>query len=189
MDITGNFYLILMIVALISPFGIPVGATFFIISAGSQSGTFTDYAFFVTLIFMGFLTGDIAAYKTASYFEETFTKKLCKYDSYNKKCNAGKNFLNKYGGMSIFLSRFVLLGLGAPVNYVSGFGKYPIKRFLIWTASGEFLYAAIYTYIGFAFKDSWIFLFDVIVEFSTTGILLLATLFALYKLKKYHSFQ
>ena len=54
-------YLVLILVALMSPSGIPVGATFFIISAGS-------------------LSGDIAAYKTASYFEKTFPEKLCKYD-------------------------------------------------------------------------------------------------------------
>lgn len=185
MDITANFYLILILVALISPFGIPVGATFFIISAGSLSGTVTDYVFVITLIFLILLAGDIAAYKTASYFESTFTEKLCKYNSYTKKCEASKVFLNKYGALGVFLSRFLLLGLGAPVNYVSGLSKYPLKKFIIWTASGEFLYAAIYAYIGFVFKDSWIFLYDVIVEFSIIGILLLAALFALFYLKKY----
>ena len=49
----------------------------------------------------------------------------------------------------------------------------------------SFLYAVIYTYIGFAFKDSWVSIFDVIVEFSFTGILFMAALFALYQLKKY----
>lgn len=185
MDISENFYFILILVALISPFGIPVGATFFIISAGSQSGNFEDYVFFVTLIFLCFVAGDIAAYKTASYFERLFTDKLCKYDSYVKKCKDSKDFLNRYGALSVFLSRFAILGLGAPLNYISGFSKYPFKKFLIFAASGELLYAVIYVYIGFAFKDSWVYIFDIIVEFSFTGILFLASLFAMYRLKKY----
>lgn len=185
MDITANFYIVLVFVALISPFGIPVGATFFIISAGSLSGTFTDYVFFITLIFLSFVAGDIAAYKTASYFERIFTDKFCKYDLILKKCEASKDFLNKYGALSVFLSRFVLLGLGAPLNYISGFSKYPFRKFLISAASGEFLYAVIYISIGFVFKDTWIYIFEIIVDFSFTGILFLASLFALYQLKKY----
>ena len=189
MDITANFYFVLILVALIAPFGAPVGATFFIISAGSLSGTLTDYVFFVALIFLGLVTGDIAAYTTASHFEKIFTEKLCKYDFYVKKCESSKNFFNNYGTLSVFLSRFVVLGLGAPVNYIAGFSKYSLKRFFISAASGEFLYAVIYTYIGFAFKDSWVSIFDVIVEFSFTGILFLAALFALYQLKKYYDFD
>ncbi|MDP2845590.1 MAG: VTT domain-containing protein [Candidatus Methanoperedens sp.] len=177
--------LVLFIIALISPFGVPLGATFFIISAGSLSGSIADYLFFVILIFFGLVIGDIAAYAAASYFETVFSEKLCRYKKFIKKCESGKNLFKKYGGLSVFLSRFVFLGFGAPINYISGFSKYSLRKFLVYAASGEFLYASIYTYIGFAFKDSWLSLFDIIVEFSYTILLFFVAVIALYQLKRY----
>jgi len=183
MDIISNFPFYLFIIAFAAPFGIPLGTTFFIISAGSQSVTFADYFFFVSLIFFGLVIGDIVAYKAGSYFEKVFTEKLCIYNRIRKKCDSSKDIFNKYGGLSVFLSRFFFLGLGAPVNYISGFSKYSFRKFLILTASGELLYAAIYMYIGFIFRDSWVFLLDTIFDFSLTIILFLASLYAIYRLR------
>ncbi|MFZ3384461.1 MAG: VTT domain-containing protein [Candidatus Methanoperedens sp.] len=185
MDISLNFPFYLLLISFASPLGAPLGATFFIISAGSQSGTISDYFFFVTIIFFGLVIGDIAAYTAGSYFETFFTDKLCKHDKIIGKCKSGKDLYNKYGASSVFFSRFLFLGFGAPVNYISGFSKYSFRNFLIMAASGEFLYAIIYTYIGFIFRDSWTFLLDTIVDFSLTILLFLAALFASYQLKRY----
>jgi membrane-associated protein len=178
MDLYSNPSLFFLIIALLSPFGIPLGATFFIIAAGSLSGTIEDYFFIVTLIFFGLVVGDIAAYFTASHFEKIFTEKLHKYES-------GKDLFNKYGALGIFLSRFVLLGFGAPLNYISGFSKYSFGKFLAYSASGEFLYTSIYAYIGFVFKDSWVSLFDMIIEFPYIILLILLAVFAFCQLKRY----
>jgi membrane-associated protein len=185
MAIVGNFPLFLFFISLASPFGIPLGETFFIMLAGSLSDKFTDYTFFVTLIFFGLIIGDIAAYALASYFEIGLTEKLCKYDRYKKTCELGEDFFNKYGALSIFLTRFLQFGLGALVNYLSGFSKYSFRKFLVCAASGEFLYAAIYTYIGFVFKDSRVLIFNEIIDFSFSIILILAGLLALFLLKKH----
>ena len=76
MDLFSNLPLFYVIIALLSPFGIPLGATFVIIAAGSLSVTIEDYFFIVTLIFLGLVVGDIAVYFTASYFEKIFTEKI-----------------------------------------------------------------------------------------------------------------
>lgn len=185
MDLSSNLSLFFFIIALISPFGIPLGATFFIIAAGSLSATIEDYFFIVTLIFFGLVAGDIAAYSTASYFEKAFTEKLRKCEKFEKEYESGKDLFNKYGGLGIFLSRFVLLGFGAPLNYISGFSKYSFGKFIAYSASGEFLYASIYAYIGFVFKDSWESLFDMIIEFPYIILLILLAVFAFYQLKRY----
>jgi len=185
MDLSSNLPLFFFIIALLSPFGIPLGATFFIIAAGSLSGTIEDYFFIVSLIFFGLIVGDIAAYFTASHFEKVFTKKLCKYQKIEKKYEYGKDLFNKYGVWGIFLSRFVLLGLGAPLNYISGFSKYSFRKFFTYSASGEFLYVSIYAYIGFLFKDSWVSLFDMIIEFPYIILFILLAVFAFYQLKRY----
>src|SRR5665811_1249267 len=159
MDLSSNLDLFYVIIAFLSPFGIPLGATFIIIAAGSLSGTIEDYFFSVSLIFFGLVLGDIAVYFTASHFEKVFTEKLRKYEKIEKKYESGKDLFNKYGALGIFLSRFVLLRFGAPLNYISGFSKYSFRKFLAYSASGEFLYVSIYAYIGFVFKDSWVSLY------------------------------
>jgi membrane-associated protein len=185
MSVDVSFPLFLFLNSMASPFGIPLEETFSIILAGSFSNTFADYIFFVTLIFTGLVIGDIAAYTTASYFETGFIKKLRKYDWYTKTYEHSERFFNKYGALSVFLTRFLLIGLGAPINYLSGLSKYPFRKFLISAVSGEFLYAAIYAYIGFSFKDSWFSIFAVIIKFSFILILILAGGLTLILLKKY----
>jgi membrane protein DedA with SNARE-associated domain len=185
MDLSSNLPLFFLIIALLSPFGIPLGATFVIIAAGSLSGTIEDYFFSVSLIFIGLVVGDIAAYSTASHFEKFFTEKLCKYEKIEKKFESGKDLFNKYGVWGIFLGRFVLLGSGAPLNYISGFSKYSFRKFLAYSASGEFLYVSIYAYIGFVFKDTWVSLFDLIIDFPYLILLILLVIFAFYQLKRY----
>ena len=185
MDLSSNLPLFYVIIALLSPFGIPLGATFVIIAAGSLSVTFENYFFIVSLIFFGLIVGDIAAYFTASHFEKAFTEKLLQYKKIENKYESGKALFNKYGVWGIFLSRFVLLGLGAPLNYISGFTKYSFRKFLTYSASGELLYVSIYAYIGFVFKDSWVSLFDMIIEFPYVILLILLEVFAFYQLKRY----
>jgi membrane protein DedA with SNARE-associated domain len=185
MDLSSNLPLFFFIIALLSPFGIPLGATFVIIAAGSLSGTIGDYFFMVSLIFFGLVIGDIAAYFTASHFEKIFTKKLRKYQKIETKYENGKNLFNKYGAWGLFLCRFVLLGFGAPLNYISGFSKYSFRKFLAYSASGEFLYVSIFGYIGYVFKDSWVSLYDMIVEFPYLMLLILLAVFAYYQLKRY----
>lgn len=185
MDLSSNLPLFFFIIALLAPFGIPLGATFIIIAAGSLSGTIDDYFFSVTLIFFGLVVGDIAAYSTASYFETVFTEKLQKNEKFEKKFESGKDLFNKYGVWGLFLGRFILLGFGAPLNYISGFSKYSFRKFLAYSASGEFLYVSIYAYIGFVFKDSWESLYDIIIEFPYLILFILLAVFAFYQLKRY----
>jgi membrane protein DedA with SNARE-associated domain len=185
MDLSSNLPLFLFIIALLSPVGIPLGATFVIIAAGALSGTIEDYFFIVSLIFFGLVVGDIVVYFTASHFEKIITEKLCRYEKIKKKYEYGKILFNKYGMWGIFLGRFILLGSGAPLNYISGFSKYSFRKFLAYSASGEFLYVSIYAYIGFVFKDSWVSLFDMIIEFPYIILLILLAIFAFYQLKRY----
>jgi membrane protein DedA with SNARE-associated domain len=182
---TDNFTLVLIIISLISPFGISLGASFFIITAGSMSATFSDYVLVVIIVFLGFIIGDIAAYATGSYFEKKLTKRFCNNERYIKQCNASQAFFDKYGIASIFWTRFLILAFAATINYISGLSKYPFRKFLVAASLGELLYSAIYAYIGFAFKDSWVYLYEMMADFSFTIILFVAAFFALYKLRKY----
>ncbi len=180
-----GFQLYLFFISIASPFGVPLEETFSIILAGLFSNTSADYAFFVGLIFFGLVIGDISAYTVAKYFEIGFIKKFRKYEWYKKTYELSEGFFNKYGAFSVFLSRFLLLGLGAPVNYLSGFSKYSFRKFFISAASGEFVYAAVYAYIGFAFRESSFPILKALIDFSLVAILILTGTLALMLLRKY----
>lgn len=180
---TDNLTLVLLIISLISPFGIPLGASFFIISAGSLSVTFSDYILVVIIVFLGFIIGDVVSFKAGGYFKEKLMDKFCNNERYMKKCSASQDFFDKYGIASIFWTRFLLLPLATPINYISGFSNYPFRKFLIAASLGELLYSVIYASIGFAFKDSWVYLYEMIADFSFTILLFVAVVFVLYKLR------
>ena len=59
------------------------------------------------------------------------------------------------------------------------------RKFLAYSASGEFLYVSIFGYIGFVFKDSWVSLYDMIIEFPYIILLILLAIYAFYQLKRY----
>ncbi len=185
MSVGISLFLFLFLISIASSFGVPVWETIFVISSGSILNTYPEYFFLVILIFSGLIIGDVSAYTVASYFETGIVKKLNKYDWYMKTYKLSESFFNKYGALSVFLSRFLLLELAAPLNYLAGFSKYPFKKFLISTTSGELLYAIIYTYIGFAFRGSSFSILNVIIIFSLIGILVLISTLALIMLKKY----
>ena len=76
MDTSLNFPIYILLIAFASSLGIPLGATFFIVSAGSQSAGLEGYFFFTILIFSGLVIGDTTAYALGSYFERVFTQKI-----------------------------------------------------------------------------------------------------------------
>jgi hypothetical protein len=53
MSIAASFPLFLFLISLASPFGIPLGETFFVVSAGLIFDVIADFSFIVILIFAG----------------------------------------------------------------------------------------------------------------------------------------
>ncbi len=173
-DFAGNFPLFLFLISIASSFGAPVGETIFVISAGSQSSSHIHYLFYVTIIFIGAIFGDCATYALASRFRSGFSNRFFKKGWYAKTNEFGTAFFNKYGTLSVFLSRFVFLTLSAPLNYLSGFERYPLRKFVIAAATGELIYAMIYTYIGFVFRGSGLSIYAMLIDFSIIMLLVMA---------------
>lgn len=86
-------------------------------------------------------------------------------------------YFDKHGAWAIFLSRFLISGLGSPINLLAGSEAYGYRRFLLYDASGEALGTLIPLVLGFIFGASWEAIGDVL---GTTSLLMLALLIALY---------
>lgn len=56
---------------------------------------------------------------------------------------------------AIFITRFLIVALGGPINLLAGLDQYPYRSFLFWDVSGQILSAAISLGLGYAFAASW----------------------------------
>jgi len=56
---------------------------------------------------------------------------------------------------AIFITRFLIVALGGPINLLAGLEQYPYRSFLFWDVSGQILSAAISLGLGYGFAASW----------------------------------
>jgi membrane-associated protein len=67
----------------------------------------------------------------------------------------GRAFFRRRAGWAIFLTRFLIVVLGGPVNWLAGIEHYNYQRFLFWDIAGQVLGAIIPLAIGYSFAESW----------------------------------
>jgi membrane-associated protein len=56
---------------------------------------------------------------------------------------------------AIFITRFLIVVLGGPINLLAGVELYPYRNFLFWDVSGQILGAIIPLGLGYIFEASW----------------------------------
>ncbi|HEY4386510.1 MAG TPA: VTT domain-containing protein [Ktedonobacteraceae bacterium] len=67
----------------------------------------------------------------------------------------GRLYFRSRAALAIFLSRFLIVALGGPVNLVAGLEFYPYPRFLLWDICGQILSVIISLGLGYIFAQSW----------------------------------
>ena len=89
----------------------------------------------------------------------------------------GRAYFRRRAGWTIFITRFLIVVLGGPVNIVAGLELYPYPNFLFWDISGQTLSVIISLGLGFAFARSWE---EAAAVFGSISSLVLALLVALF---------
>jgi membrane-associated protein len=56
---------------------------------------------------------------------------------------------------AIFITRFLIVVLGGPINFLAGVEHYPYRNFLFWDVCGQMLGAIIPLGLGYVFAASW----------------------------------
>ena len=91
----------------------------------------------------------------------------------------GREYFRRRAGWTIFITRFLIVVLGGPVNIVAGLELYPYPNFLFWDISGQTLSVIMSLGLGFIFARSWE---EVAAIFGSLSSLVLAALVALFLL-------
>ncbi len=96
-----------------------------------------------------------------------------------------KRWFNKYGVSLVFWGRLVP-GIRTLISVPAGIELMPLRKFLIWTTFGSFIWVALLTFAGFLFGENYPIIetyFDQI-KFFVKPILILIFLYFLIKLIK-----
>ena len=167
-------YPIIVGVIFIGYLGIPISLNAVLLAAGAFSSDGTTLSIFVLIPLVTFsaLLGDLFNYTLGKYFGgyllHYITPKIGMNDGVMESVDA---FMKRWGRWSIFFSRWLFTPIGIPVNLLAGISSYSKKKFIIFAALGEFLWASIYLLLGYWFGASWVSLWDYVSD--TPQILLL----------------
>jgi membrane protein DedA with SNARE-associated domain len=143
---------ILGAIVLIGAMGVPFPGTLIVIAAGAfaRQGLLTWYTTgIVALICV--VIGDNLSYAMGHFVREPV---LRRFQNSPKWIQAESTF-NRWGGMSVFWTRFLITGIAVPVNLIAGTSGFGFRRFLMYDLVGEALWIFGYGGLGYLFGTQW----------------------------------
>jgi membrane-associated protein len=95
--------------------------------------------------------GDCLSYAMGYYARKPVLRRFRNADKWIQAENA----FQRWGGMSILLSRFLITGIAVPVNLIAGTSNFLFRRFLIYDLAGETIWIFGYGGLGYLFGPQW----------------------------------
>ena len=154
---------ILGLIVFIGALGVPFPGTFLIVAVGAfcrqglLSWHITGLVAFTCVVL-----GDCLSYSMGYYVREPV---LQRFSASQQWVQAEKSF-KRWGGMSVFLTRFLITGIAVPVNLLAGTGSFPFKRFLMYDLLGEAIWVFGDGGLGYLFGTQWEVVSDFISNFG-----------------------
>lgn len=154
---------ILGLIVFIGALGAPLPGTLIVVAVGAfcRQG-FLSWPVTGLVAFICVVLGDSLSYSMGYYARESILRRLSASAQWTQ---AEKSFQN-WGGMSIFLTRFLITGIAVPVNLLAGTGSFPFKRFLMYDVLGEAIWIFGYGGLGYLFGTQWEVVSDFISNFG-----------------------
>jgi membrane-associated protein len=158
---------ILGAIVFVSALGLPIPATFIVIAAGAFSREgFLPWHTTGLIALICVVLGDWIGYSVGYYARGPVRRRFGKSDQWAR----AEGFFQRWGGMSVFLTRFLITGIATPVNVIAGMGNISFRTFLIYDVTGEAIWVFGYGGLGYLFGSQW----EVVSEFiSSFGGLIL----------------
>lgn len=164
-------------IAVLAAAGVPVSSSLALLVTGAfiESGELPLVQSYLTAL-MGAVLGDQIGYqiglRAGNIVEERFSRK----PSRAKQIVRAKALIDRFGGVGVFLTRWLLAPIGPITNVVCGASDMRWLRYTLWDFFGEVLWVAIYIGIGYMFRGN---LEEMATLLSEAGWLLIAALVAL----------
>ena len=154
---------ILGVIVFISALGAPFPCTLLVIAAGAfaKQGLLTWYTTGLTALAFVVL-GDNLSYAMGHFAREPVLRRFQDSENWIK----AETSFNRWGGMSVFWTRFLITGIAVPVNLIAGTSGFGIRRFFFYDLLGEAIWIFGYGGLGYLFGTQWEVVSDVLSNIS-----------------------
>ncbi|HAV78628.1 MAG TPA: hypothetical protein DCX53_14870 [Anaerolineae bacterium] len=164
---------ILGIIVFIGAMGAPFPGTLIVIAVGAfaKQGLLAWHT--TGLIALACVVlGDCLSYGMGFYARDTILHRFEKSDRWIK----AEDTFNRWGGMAVVWTRFLITGIAVPVNLIAGSSGFSFRRFFLYDLLGEFIWIFGYGGLGYLFGAQWETVSNVLSNISglTLGMVLLA---------------
>jgi membrane-associated protein len=141
-------------VVMLGSAGLPVPGVVLVIAAGAlvQQGEL-GLLWAIGLACGAAVAGDNIGYAIGRFGGRRLARRISRRFGAEGQLRHAEALAGKWGGLGIFLSRWLLTPFGAPLNLASGMADYPYLRFLLFDISGEILWAVGYVLLGELLSD------------------------------------
>lgn len=148
---------------LLGAMGVPLPGTLFVIAAGAfvRQGVL-DWSLASGLGLLGAVLGDSTSFTMGRFAKRWVQHRFGRSSTWQ---NAQDTF-DRRGGVTVYLTRFLLTPLAIPTNLIAGGSGYAYWRFLTYDVAGEFTWIVLYGGLGYLFGSQWELISQFISDFS-----------------------
>ena len=142
-------------IAVLAASGVPVSSSLALLVTGAfiASGELPLTESYLTAL-AGAVIGDQIGYQIGFRAGNAVEERLGRKPKRAAQILRAKDFIVRFGGVGVFLTRWLLAPIGPITNIICGASDMRWLRFTIWDFLGEVLWVAIYIGIGYAFRGN-----------------------------------
>ncbi len=132
---------------------LPLPSSILLVLSGAFVGSGDlDLLAVVIVAFSSAVIGDQLAYFLGAKGGDALEARLANSPKHSKSIRRAKAFSAKWGGIGVFLSRWLVAPIGPWINYASGMGDYHWRGFTFWALLGEVIWVGGYLGLGILFS-------------------------------------
>jgi membrane-associated protein len=145
---------VLVAVILFASTGLPLPATLLLLTAGSfvEQGDLNLW-WVLGLTTAAAVLGDHVGYGIGRWGGERLIRRFQRWGGGAERMAQAERLSRRWGGIGIFLSRWLISPLGPVINLTSGMTRYPLILFLCFDLLGEIVWVTLYVTLGRMFSD------------------------------------
>jgi membrane-associated protein len=134
--------------------GLPLPATLLLLTAGAfVEQDQLNLWWVLALATTAAVLGDHVGYGIGRWGSQRLITKLSRWSGGADRMQQAEQAARRWGGIGIFLSRWLMTPLGPVVNVTSGVARYPWPAFFCFDVAGELLWVVLYVTLGRIFSN------------------------------------
>lgn len=141
-------------VILLASIGVPLPATLLLLTAGTfvAQGDLNLW-WVIGLTTAAAVLGDHVGYSIGRWGSHKLIAQFSRWGGGEDRMQQAEQAARRWGGVGVFLSRWLMTPLGPVINLTSGVARYPLPAFFCFDLAGEAVWVLLYVTLGRIFSD------------------------------------